>query len=125
MFSKFCDIYLFPYFCPICVNLFLMSNVCFCPMYNYFSFLLAVVIALSLHCCILLDFCSRALLRVLRVLFVFLFLLVLSCVMCFTCACPIYFIPTARYLKIFQRFVDYHQPNKRKESCEKCEKVFN
>ena len=45
LFLKFCDIYLFPCFCPICVNLFLMSNVCLFPMYAHFIFLLAVVIA--------------------------------------------------------------------------------
>ena len=52
LFLKFCDIYLFPCFCPICVNLFLMSNVCLFPMYAHFIFLLAVVIAFVLHYCI-------------------------------------------------------------------------
>merc|ERR1712208_15552 len=72
---KICDIYLFPCFCPICVNLFfipvyisicpiclnlvLMSDVCLFPMYaHYFP-----ASNLSLHCLALLhllEFCAAA-----------------------------------------------------------------
>ena len=71
------EIVLFPCFCPVHVNLFLISNVYFCPfccpMYGCFNFLLAVVIALLHHC----KICSRALLRV--VLRVFICLHVFIC----------------------------------------------
>ena len=107
-FLKFCDIYLFPCFCPICVNLFLMSNVLFLSYVRSFYFP-----ASSCHCiCLallhLLEFVQPRLVTCFTCfLFRFHFYFVSSCVVVLQQDVQRFLV--SRCSKIFQCVLRFHK----------------